>query len=190
MLMQLLGPWHTVTSVFTSCTRCGATAEDPDSGYEPYFGDIAEACMQLRNYGWLVARGTGPDGGDEVLCDECASTDECDRLGHQPVTNDPVQMPDGSVLGPYTWCQRCDEPLSSAPAHPAPDGFPAPAHAQALLGWDSAALPAGRDLADAAGRPGRTATDPAADKAAALALIDAGNQLLRALAAAGTEACA
>jgi ADP-ribose pyrophosphatase len=208
MLRQLLGPWHAVSSVTASCTRCGDTAEDSESGYEPYFDDIAAARKHLRDYGWRVTPGAGPDGTDEVLCDTCTSTEECGRLGHQPVTNDPVPMADGSVLGPYTWCERCDEPLASAPAMPAPDGYPAPEIGRAGLRWDAAALPAGLGLVTAAsrvlarlnddavtarwdaydgpqdGRPERAAApDPAADKAAALALIGAGNRLLEALGA-------
>jgi ADP-ribose pyrophosphatase len=209
MLRQLLGPWHAVTSVTASCTRCGITAEDQESGYEPYFDDTAAARKQLADwYRWRVSPGAGPDGADEVLCEECAGKDECARLGHQPVVNDAMRMPDGSVMGAMTWCQRCDELLAREPGTPAPDGYPAPQPAYATLRWDAAALPAGQGLADAAarvlarladdaaaarwdaydgpqdGRPARAAEpDPDADKAAALALIDAGSRLLETLAA-------
>jgi ADP-ribose pyrophosphatase len=208
MLRQLLGPWHVVTSVTASCTRCGAAGEDQESGYEPYFDDIAQATRLLPGYGWKVIPGAGPDGTDDVLCEECARREECARDGHQPVVNDPVSLPDGSVLGAVTWCLRCDDFLAQEPGTPAPDGYPAPEAAHAHLSWDAAALPAGRDLADAAGRvitrlsddavtarwdayggpqdgrPARAAEpDPAADKAAALALIDAGSRLLETLAA-------
>jgi ADP-ribose pyrophosphatase len=208
MLRQLLGPWHAVSSVTASCTRCGAIVEAGEDEWEPYFDDVAAARKGLPSYGWRVTPGTGPGDADEVLCDTCASKDECGRLGHQPVTNAPVRLADGSVLGPYTWCQRCEESLASAPGTPAPDGYPAAAITRAHLRWDAAALPGGQGLADAAGRvlarlnddavaarwdawdgpqAGRPASaitpDPAADKAAALALIAAGNQLLDALSA-------
>jgi ADP-ribose pyrophosphatase len=207
MLRQLLGPWHAVTSVTASCTRCGTTAEDQESGYEPYFDDTAAARKQLADwYGWQVSPGAGPDGTDEVLCGECARRDECGCLGHQPAVGDPMLMPDGSVMGALTWCQRCDEFLAREPGTPAPDGYPASQGAYLSLRWDAVALPAGKTLADAAaravarlsddaaaarwdayagpqdGRPERAAApDPAADKAAALALIGAGTQLLDAL---------
>jgi 8-oxo-dGTP pyrophosphatase MutT (NUDIX family) len=203
MLRQLLGPWHAHSCVTASCTSCGITAEDREEGYEPYFDDTGQATRQLPGYGWRVTPGAGPDGTDEVLCEECASADECGRLGHQPVANDAIRMPDGSVTGAITWCQRCDEFLAREPGTPAPDGYPAPQAAHVHLRWDAAALPAGQDLADAAarvisrmsdaavaarwddwdgsqdGRPERAAEpDPEADKAAALALIDAGARLL------------
>jgi 8-oxo-dGTP pyrophosphatase MutT (NUDIX family) len=209
MLRQLLGPWHVVTSVTASCTRCGVTAEDQESGYEPYFDDTAAARKQLADwYRWRVSPGAGPDGADEVLCEECAGNDECARLGHQPVVNDPMRMPDGSVMGAMTWCQRCDELLAREPGTPASDGYPAPQPAYATLRWDAAALPAGQDLAGAFaqvisrlsddavaarwdafdgpqdGRPDPAAEPgPEADKAAALALIDAGGRLLETLGA-------
>lgn len=209
VLRQLLGPWHVVTSVTASCTRCGITAEDQESGYEPYFDGTAAARKQLADwYRWRVSPGTGPEGADEVLCEECAGKDECARLGHQPVVNDAMRMPDGSVMGAMTWCQRCDELLAREPGTPAPDGYPAPQGAYATLRWDAAALPAGKDLADAAarvisrlsddavaarwdafdgprdGRPDPAAEPgPEADKAAALALIDAGSRLLETLGA-------
>jgi ADP-ribose pyrophosphatase len=210
MLRQMLGPWHAVTSVTASCTRCGTTAEDQETGYEPYFDDVDRAARQLPGYGWRVIPGAGPDGTDEVLCRECAGKDECARSGHQPVVNDATRMPDGSVMGAMTWCQRCDEFLAREPGTPAPDGYPAPQPAYATLRWDAAALPAGRDLAAAAarvinrisdgavaarwdaydgsqdGRPTPAAEpDPEADKAAALALIDAASQLLEAAAVPG-----
>jgi 8-oxo-dGTP pyrophosphatase MutT (NUDIX family) len=211
MLRQLLGPWHAVSSVTASCTRCGATVEAGEDEWEPYFEDIDAARKGLPGYGWRVAPGAGPDGTDEVTCDRCATTAECARLGHQAVTNNPVRLRDGSVLGPCTWCQRCDEALASEPGTPAPDGYPAAEPAHVSLRWDAAALAAGQDLAAAAsrvltrlnddaiaarwdawdgpqdGRPERNATtDPATDKAAALALITAGNQLLAALTASST----
>jgi hypothetical protein len=206
MLRQLLGPWHAPACVTVSCTRCGATPEDHEEGYEPHFDDVAQAARQLPGYGWRVT-GAGPDEADEVLCQECASNDECARSGHQPVVDD-ARMPDGSAIGAMTWCLRCDEFLAREPGAPAPDGYPAPQAAHAHLSWDAAALPAGRALADAAvrvisrmsddavaarwddwggpqdGRPGPAAgPDPEADKAAALALIDAGSRLLESLSA-------
>jgi ADP-ribose pyrophosphatase len=208
MLRQLLGPWHVVTSVTASCTRCGTVGEDQESGYEPYFDDVAQATRLLPGYGWKVIPGAGTDGNDEVLCEECARREECGRNGHQPVVNDPMRLPDGSLLGAVTWCLRCDDFLAQEPGTPAPDGYPASGVAHAALFWDAAALPAGQDLADAAarvmnrlsddavtarwdafdgpqdGRPARAVTpDPAADKAAALALIGAGTQLLDTLSA-------
>jgi ADP-ribose pyrophosphatase len=205
MLRQMLGPWHAVTSVTASCTLCGTTAEDHESGYEPYFDDAAAARRQLAGwYGWRVSPGAGPDGTDEVLCEECARRDECGRLGHQPTVNDPMPMPDGSVMGALTWCRRCDELLAREPGTPAPHGYPAPQGAWASLRWDAAALPAGQDLAGVAarvlarlsddaiaarwdaydgpqdGRPARAEADPEADKAAAVALIDAASRILAA----------
>jgi ADP-ribose pyrophosphatase YjhB (NUDIX family) len=203
MLRQLLGPWHAAACVTASCTRCGTTAEDEDAGYEPYFDDIADARKELPGYDWKVTACTGPDGTDEVLCGECARREECGRAGHQPAPIGPVRMPDGSVIGAVTWCQRCDEFLAREPRTPAPAAYPAAQAARAQLRWDAAALPAGQDLADAAarvlarlsddavaarwdaydgprdGRPARAAEPgPEADKAAALALIDAASRLL------------
>lgn len=208
MLRQMLGPWHAPVCVTVSCTRCGAAAEEREEGYEPHFDDVDRAAKQLPDFGWRVIPGAGPDGADEVLCEECADKDECARLGHQPVVNDAMRMPDGSVMGALTWCQRCDEFLAREPGTPAPDGYPVSQVTHAHLRWDAAALPAGQVLADAAarvvarmsddavaarwdtfggsqdGRPERAATpDPAADKAAALALIGAANRLLETLSA-------
>ena len=112
-------------------------------------------------------------------------------------------MADGRVLGESSWCDRCGHLLSHEPATPAPPGYPAPQPARQDLYWDATALPAGRDLAgaaarllarlsdaaiaarwdawdgDQAGRPAPVAAPGlAADKAAALALIQAAHQLL------------
>jgi hypothetical protein len=208
MLGQLLGPWHAVRSVTVTCTRCGATAEDQETGYEPYFASIEAARRQLAGYGWRVLPGPGAE---QVLCEDCANKDDCERLGHQPVVTGGVRMDDGSVLGPSTWCERCGDLLAHAPGTPAPDGYPVPRRARVVLRWDAAALPGGQDLADAFarvmdricddavaarwdnwdgpqdGRPS-PAAEPgaAADETAALALIDAGNRLLETLRAATT----
>lgn len=99
---------------------------------------------------------------------------------------------------------------ASEPGTPAPDDYPASEPARAALCWDAAALPAGRNLAAAFarvmdrlsddavaarwdawngpqdGRPAPSADpDPRADKAAALALIDAASRLLDAAAEPG-----
>jgi hypothetical protein len=208
MLLQLLGPWHAVTLVTARCTRCGVTVEDEESGYEPFFDDTAQATRQLPGYGWTVTPGADLDGADEVLCAGCARKDECARLGHEPVASDPIRMADGAILGRVTWCQRCDECLASEPGTPAPGGYPAAQPASVQLRWDAAALPAGQSLAGAMtrvlarlsddataarwdaysgshdGRPNQAVEHSAeADKAAALALIDAGTRLLETLAA-------
>ena len=200
MLGQLLGPWHAVRSVTVTCTRCGTTAEDQETGFEPYFASVEAARRQLGGYGWRVTPGPG---GDQVLCEDCANKDDCERLGHQPLAAGGIRMDDGSVLGSSTWCERCGHVLAHEPGTPAPDGYPVSRRVHVLLRWDAAALPAGQDLAAAFtrvmdrisddavaarwdgwdgpqdGRPARASEpDPAADKAAVLALTDATSRLL------------
>jgi hypothetical protein len=198
-----------VTCVTAACSRCRATPEDEDRGFTPHFGSAERAREDLTGedgYGWQII--TGPDGGEELLCQECAARDECARLGHVPSTSPAARMPDGRVLGAATWCDRCGHLIGHEPAIPAPPGYPAPDPATLLLRWDAAALPDGKVIAAAAarllarlsddaaagrwdtwgggqdGRPRRHAYagdgDPAADRAAALALIKAARQLLEA----------
>ena len=209
MLRQLLGPWHAQSCVTASCTCCGTTAWDQETGSELHFGDGAEAARWLPAYGWRVIPGAGPGVEDKVLCGECWRKDECGRLGHRTVVNDAQRMADGSVTGADTWCDRCGELLAREPGTPAPDGYPAAEVIHMYLSWDAAALPDGDHLADAAihvlsrlsddaaaarwdafdgpqdGRPAPYEPDPAADAAAALALIDAGTRLLESLRANG-----
>jgi ADP-ribose pyrophosphatase YjhB (NUDIX family) len=211
MLRQLLGPWHAHSCVTASCTRCGITAEDPETGGELHFGDSAEAARWLPAYGWQIIFGAGPGAADEVLCGECRRKDECGRLGHRTVVDEAQRLADGSVTGAVTWCERCGELLAREPGTAAPNGYPAPDVIHMYLSWDAAALPAGHDLADAAvhvldrlsddaatarwdgfdgpqdGRPAPAEPHPEADAAAALALIDAGTRLLESLRASGSR---
>lgn len=210
------GPWTAVTCITAACSRCGAIPEDEDLGYTPHFKDPAHARERLTGedgYGWRIA--SGPDGHEQLLCQSCAASDDCARLGHKPWTSPAARMADGRVLGQATWCDRCGQLLSHEPPAPAPPGYPAPAPASLSLHWDAAALPGGQDIAAAAarlltrmsddadaarwdawdgtqaGRPARrTRPDPEADKAAALALIRAAHQLLCAAAGASPAAAA
>ena len=195
------GQWITIHCVTVTCSRCGARPDNED--FTPYFDSPQQAREQLaRDYGWRTTpRG---DGGEELLCEDCAAKDDCARLGHQPESSGPSLMPDGSTLPKMTFCNRCSLLLDrEGNIIPAPDGYPVPAPAHRTLGWDAAALPAGHDIADAAwrlmarlsddavaarwdawdgdqaGRPARRAEpDPEADKATAMLLIKAAHGLL------------
>jgi hypothetical protein len=198
-----------VTCVTAGCSRCRLIPENEDLGYTPHFDSPEQARKQLTDpddYGWRII--TGPDGSEELLCKECAAKDECARLGHVPHTSPAARMPDGRVLGASTWCDRCSHLLSREPGTPAPPGYPAPDPATLLMRWDATALPDGKVIAAAAarllarlsddaiagrwdiwdggqdGRPSRHAYagdgDPAADRAAALALMKAARQLMEA----------
>jgi len=204
-------PWTVITCVTAACSRCGAAAGDEDEGYTPHFTSTRQARGELTgHYEWRITAG------GQLLCKACAADEDCARLGHQPWTLARTLMADGRVTGESAWCDRCGHLLSHEPATPAPAGYPAPLPARQDLYWDAAALPGGQDLAAAAarllvrlsdtavaarwdawpggqaGRPAPAASpDPAADKAAARALIRAARQLLRAAAdapaAAGRE---
>jgi hypothetical protein len=199
-----------VTCVTATCSRCHATPESEDLGYTPHFDSPEQAREQLTDeedgYGWRII--PGPDGSQELLCQTCASKDQCARLGHDLHSIPAGRMPDGRVLGAATWCDRCGELLSHEPAILAPSGYPAREPAILSVRWDAAALPDGQLIAAGAarllaslsddavaarwdawngaqdGRPQPHAyagdSDPAADLAAARALMKAARQLMKA----------
>jgi hypothetical protein len=196
------GPWAVVTCVTATCTRCGARPENEGEGFEPYFSSVGQARELLPvDYGWRVAPvPVGP--AEELLCSQCAARDDCARLGHQESTTGPTVMHDGRTLPRTTWCDRCGARLSvEGGILPAPDGYLAAVLASRAVTWDSAVLPAGEDIAEAARRviarlsddaaaarradfpgapPGRPAPDPAGDEAAARIIIAAATALLHA----------
>jgi hypothetical protein len=85
--------------VTASCTRCGTTPLDEDTGLTPHFAGIGQAAQELaQDWGWhYTARSNWPDG-DELLCPACAQAD------HRPDTAAPPggRPPQASVKGGST----------------------------------------------------------------------------------------
>ncbi|HEY3958696.1 MAG TPA: hypothetical protein VGM53_35490 [Streptosporangiaceae bacterium] len=194
-------PFTQVTCLTATCSGCGDEACDEDEGYTPHFGGADAARESLiSNYEWQLV--TGPGGQLQWQCRSCAEKATCARLGHDPRISPAAVLEDGSVIGEFSYCERCGTGLSHSPRTPPPPGYPAPAPATVWLRWDTAALPGGQALADAAStmitalsaaavtarwdawdgaqprRPQHDPPSPAACSAAAQLLITAARQLL------------